>query len=201
MRTRDRKRPAIRAAIYTRVSTGRQERDMQLRECRTQCRRAGWRVIGEFTDAATGARRSRPGLDALLAQCKLRKVDIVVVWKLDRLSRSLTDLLNTAEDLTALGVNLVSLHDQIDTTTPSGKALFQLVGVFAEFERGIMQERIRAGLEAARSRGVRLGRPPTDPRRVQAARAIMKRGHSLRQAAKQTGIPASTLSRALKKRR
>lgn len=174
---------------------------MQLRECRAQCRRAGWRVAGEFSDAATGAKRARPGLDGLLSLCSLRKVDLVVVWKLDRLSRSLTDLLVTAEELKALGVDLVSLHDQVDTTTPSGKALFQLVGVFAEFERGIMQERIRAGLAAARARGVRLGRPPVDRKRVQAARALIKQGHSLRSAAERAGVPASTLSRALRKPR
>lgn len=199
--TTSRKRAALRAVIYTRVSTGKQERDMQLRECRAQCRRAGWRVAEEFTDAAPGAKRSRPGLDALLALCRLRKVDLVVVWKLDRLSRSLADLLATAEELKALGVDLISLHDQVDTTTPSGKALFQLVGVFAEFERGIMQERIRAGLAAARARGARLGRPPTDPKRIETARMHMKRGASLRAAAKSAGVPASTLSRVLRKRR
>lgn len=171
---------------------------MQLRECRAHCRRAGWRVRGEFTDTASGAKRARPGLEALMALCRRREIDLVVIWKLDRFSRSLSDLLTTAEELKALGVGLVSLHDQFDTTTPSGKALFQLVGVFAEFERGILQERVRAGLTAARARGARLGRPPTDPKRIQAARALMKRGASLRGAAKHTGLPASTLSRRLR---
>ena len=137
----------------------------------------------------------------MMALCRGHGVDLVVIWKLDRLSRSLSDLLATAEELNALGVDLVSLHDQVDTTTPSGKALFQLVGVFAEFERGILQERVRAGLLAARARGVRLGRPPTDPRRVHAARALMKQGLSLRKAAKKAALPASTLSRLLKERR
>ena len=169
--------------------------------CRAHCRRAGWKVVGDFFDTASGAKRVRPGLDSLMAICRQRKIDLVVIWKLDRLSRSLVDLLATAEELKALSIDLVSLHDQIDTTTPSGKALFQLVGVFAEFERGILQERVRAGLEAARARGMRLGRPPTDPKRIRAAHALMKQGQSLRLAAKSTGLAASTLSRVLKNRK
>ena len=110
-------------AIYARVSTGKQERDMQLRECRAHCRRAGWKVLDEFTDTASGAKRVRPGGDAMLALCRGRGVDLVVIWKLDRLSRSLSDLLSTADELNALGVDLVSLHDQVDTTTSAGKAL------------------------------------------------------------------------------
>jgi DNA invertase Pin-like site-specific DNA recombinase len=198
MTTKSKRNARLRAAIYARVSTGKQERDMQLRECRAHCRRAGWALAGEYTDTASGAKRERPGLDDLMALCRRRRVDLVVIWKLDRLSRSLADLLGTAEELKALGIDLVSLHDQIDTTTPTGKALFQLVGVFAEFERGILRERVRAGLQAARARGARLGRPPVDPKRVKAARVLMKQGLSLRRAAKKIGMGAATLSRALK---
>jgi DNA invertase Pin-like site-specific DNA recombinase len=188
--------PIKRAVIYSRVSTSRQEVAMQLRECKAFCKRAGWNVVEVITEQASGAKRTRPGLNKLLRLCHERRTDVLVIWKLDRLSRSLADLLNTAEELKALGVNLVSLHDQIDTTTPAGKALFQLVGVFAEFERELARERVKAGLEAARAKGKRLGRPKADSKKLARAQALLKEGLSLRKAAATAGVSAATLFRA-----
>jgi DNA invertase Pin-like site-specific DNA recombinase len=171
-----------RAAIYARVSTrnGHQDPETQLLALRQVAERAGWQIAGEYVDhGISGAKGhdKRPEFDRLLKDATRREFDIAMAWSVDRLGRSLQDLVAFLGDLHAQGVDLY-LHIQgIDTTTPGGKALFQMMGVFAEFERAIIQERVCAGLAKARAKGKRLGRPRVPAsveRSIQAARAAGK---------------------------
>jgi DNA invertase Pin-like site-specific DNA recombinase len=150
-----------RVAVYLRVSTMEQTTRNQARELRAVARRHGWSVVQEFEDAGlSGAkgRKDRPALDALLRSVARREVDLVAAWSVDRLGRSLTDLLDFLRELHAKGVDLF-LHQQgLDTSTPSGRAMFQMMGVFAEFERAMIRERLLAGLARAKDQGISLGR-------------------------------------------
>ena len=150
----------LRAALYARVSTDRQSTENQLRELRQAAERLGWEVVKEFVDRGiSGAkgRKDRPQLDALLKGVARKDFDVVASWSVDRLGRSLIDLVNMLQELHSTGVDLY-LHQQgINTTTPAGKALFGMMGVFAEFERGMIQERVRAGLARARAKGTKSG--------------------------------------------
>lgn len=153
---------AKRVAFYQRVSTNGQTTANQRRELQAVAKRHGWNVVQVFEDnGISGAkgRKDRPALDALLKAVARRDVDMVAAWSVDRLGRSLQDLLEILGELHAKGVDLY-LHQQgIDTSTPSGRAMFQMVGVFAEFERGIIRERVMAGIARAKADGVTLGRP------------------------------------------
>ena len=150
-----------RIAIYLRVSTGEQTTENQRRELEEVAARHGWRVVEFFEDAGiSGAkgRDKRPGLDRLLKAVARREVDMVAAWSVDRLGRSLIDLLDFLRELHAKGVDLF-LHQQgLDTSTPSGRAMFQMLGVFAEFERSMIRERVMAGLSRAKADGIQLGR-------------------------------------------
>lgn len=185
-----------RAAIYARTSTPGQDPDLQLVELRQVASQRGWRLVAEHVDrGVSGAKARRPGLDALLRAAQRGQVDLVLVWKLDRLGRSLPHLLELLGQLDAWGVQLVSARDPgIDTTTPTGRLLTQLLGAFAEFERGLVQERVVAGVERARARGVTLGRPRVDLTPDQAQAAIAEHG-SLRAAARALGVSRSVLDR------
>jgi DNA invertase Pin-like site-specific DNA recombinase len=150
------------AAIYARVSTnnGHQNPEMQLRELREFCQRRGWEIAGEYTDnGVSGAREHRPQLDRLLADCRKRLVDAVVVYRYDRFARSLRQLVNALEEFRALGIGFVSLHEGVDTSTPNGRLVFGIFASIAEFERELIRDRVRSGLALAKSRGRRLGRP------------------------------------------
>jgi len=151
----------MRAALYARVSTTNHGQDvnMQLRELREYCQRRGFEIAGEYTDNASGAKDSRPELNRLMADVHQRKCDAVLVWKLDRFGRSLRHLVNSLADLESLGVSFVSLRDNLDLGTPSGRLMFQIIGAMAEFERALIQERVKAGLRNARAKGRKLGRP------------------------------------------
>jgi DNA invertase Pin-like site-specific DNA recombinase len=188
-------------AIYARVSTDGQSVDNQLRELMTVADRHGWEVAATYTDEGiSGAkgRDRRPGLGALCAAVARREVDLVATWSVDRLGRSLQDLVGFLEELRAKGVDLY-LHVQgLDTSTPAGRAMFHMLGVFSEFERAMIQERVRAGLERARSRGRRLGRPPAlGPRQRRQLLRDRKAGMSLRALARKYGTTAPTVRRAL----
>ncbi len=152
----------LRAALYARVSTDRQSTENQLRELRQAAERLGWEVVKEYVDRGiSGAkgRKNRPQLDAMLKGVARKDFDVVASWSVDRLGRSLIDLVNMLQELHSTGVDLY-LHQQgINTTTPAGKALFGMMGVFAEFERGMIQERVRAGMARAKSRGTKSGNP------------------------------------------
>src|SRR5499426_4279957 len=154
-----------RAALYTRVSTDRQTVENQISELRQVAERRGWEVVEIYRDAGiSGAkgRDQRPGLDAMLKDAGRRRFDVVMAWAIDRLGRSLTDLLETIKHLEACGVDLYLDQQAIDTTTPMGKLVFQLTGAFAEFERTMIRQRIKAGLKRAVAQGVKLGRPKID---------------------------------------
>jgi DNA invertase Pin-like site-specific DNA recombinase len=154
-------RPITRAAVYARVSTLKgQDPEVQLRELREYASRRGWVVENEYVDQGiSGSKESRPALNRLMADAYRRKFDAVLVWKIDRFGRSLKHLVNSLAELGALGVAFVSFRDNLDLSTPSGRLMFQIIGAMAEFERALIQERVRAGLRNARAKGKRLGRP------------------------------------------
>jgi DNA invertase Pin-like site-specific DNA recombinase len=188
-------------ALYLRVSTGEQTTKNQRRELEAASKRHGWAVVAVFEDAGiSGAkgRQDRPGLDALLKAVARREVDMVMAWSVDRLGRSLVDLLATLQELHAKGVDLY-LHQQgLDTSTPSGRAMFQMLGVFSEFERAMIQERVRAGLARAKAEGVTLGRPTledSDPARAVKVREMRARGVGVRKIARELGVGVGTILR------
>jgi DNA invertase Pin-like site-specific DNA recombinase len=187
-----------RVALYARVSTsnGHQDPEMQLRELREFCSRRGWQVAREYVDHMSGSKDSRPALNQLMADAGRRKIDAVLVWKLDRFARSLKMLVTSLSELEALGVAFVSLRDNLDLTTPSGRLMFQVIGAMAEFERALIQERVKAGLRNARAKGRRLGRPRAI---VNVSKLVFLRGqgHSWAQITAETGISKGTAQRAL----
>ena len=190
-----------RVALYLRVSTGEQTTKNQRRELEAAAERHGWTVGAVFEDAGiSGAkgRKDRPGLDAMLKAVARREVDLVMAWSVDRLGRSLVDLLATLQELHAKEVDLY-LHQQgLDTSTPSGRAMFGMMGVFAEFERSMIQERVKAGLARARDEGVTLGRPTledADPKRAAEVRAMRARGVGVRKIARELGVGVGTVLR------
>ena len=188
-------------AIYARVSTDGQTVENQTRELQAVAKRHGWTVAATFVDQGiSGAkgRNGRPGFDALLKAIARREVDIVAAWSVDRLGRSLQDLVGFLGELHAKGVDLY-LHVQgLDTTTPAGKAMFGMLGVFGEFERSMIQARVLAGLDRARAKGKRLGRPPkVTPAMKSAIVAARADGVSLRKIAAAQGVALATVQSAL----
>jgi DNA invertase Pin-like site-specific DNA recombinase len=150
-----------RAAIYMRVSTTDQHPEIQEGEVLEYVKRRGWSVFKKYCDkGVSGAVERRPALDALLADCRHKKIDVVVVWKFDRFARSLKQLLNALELFRTLGISFVSCTESIDTSLPHGEMLFQIIGAIAQWERSLIAERVKAGLQHARNNGKRLGRPP-----------------------------------------
>ncbi len=192
---------AKRAAIYVRVSTDSQTTDNQLRELRAVAKRMGWKLDGEYVDrgiSGSKGRASRPAFDRLLTGAARKEFDVIMAWSVDRLGRSLRDLVDFLGDIHAKGVDLY-LHQQgIDTTTPSGKMMFQMCGVFAEFERAIIVDRVKAGLKRARSQGKRLGRPlGTTPATRRAVIAAHAKGAGKKRLARQFKIGVGTVQRIL----
>ena len=147
---------------------------MQTRELREYCERRGWKVTGEYVDEGiSGTKDSRPELNKLMADAHRRRFDAVVVWRFDRFARSVSHLLRALENFKALGIEFVSLSEQVDTSTPTGKMVFTVLGAVAELERSLIAERVKAGLRNARAKGKRLGRPrvAVDAARIGALRA------------------------------
>jgi DNA invertase Pin-like site-specific DNA recombinase len=188
----------MRVGLYARVSTmHNQNPEMQLSELREYGTHRGWQIVGEYVDEGiSGSRERRPQLDRLMADAHRRKFDLIAVWKIDRFGRSLKHLVNALADLDSLGVAFVSLRDNLDLSTPSGRLMFQIIGAMAEFERSLIQERVRAGLRNAQARGVRLGRPRTVVDADQIAR-LRASGASWREVAEQMRIGVGTAVRAL----
>jgi len=159
-----------RAVIYTRVSTDGQTTDNQLLELKKAAAQAGWEIVGIYEDkgiSGSKGRDERPGFDRLCKDATRRKFDVVMSWSVDRLGRSLQDLVGFLSELHAVGVDLFLFQQGLDTTTPAGKAMFQMMGVFAEFEHAMISDRVKAGLNRARAQGKRLGRQPTSPGMVE----------------------------------
>lgn len=177
---------AKRAAIYVRVSTTDQETDMQETELKEYSENRSWNCTVYRDKGQSGARNDRPALTALLGDMRKRKFDVVVVWALDRLARSLKQLLRIAEDCKSLGVDLVSLKQNVDTTLPAGRLTFQVLGAVAEFEREMLRERVRAGMAQAKRAGKRVGRPARRqflPADIERMRTLRSGGTSVRQLA------------------
>jgi len=150
------------AAIYLRVSTADQKPDLQFDALRAYAERAGLEIVREYLDVAvSGRRQGRPQLDALMQDARNHAFDCVLVWKFDRFARSTKHLLTALEEFDHLGIRFVSIQDQIDTTSPMGKAMFKLIGAMAELESSLISERVSAGMKAAKARGKHLGRPRT----------------------------------------
>lgn len=187
-----------RAALYLRVSTDGQTVDNQRLALEAVCEQRGWQVVQTYSDnGVSGAkgRTQRPGLDAMLRDASRGRFDVVMAWALDRLGRSLLDLLDTLGELEAAGVALILHQQAIDTTTPAGRMFFQVTGAFAEFERAMIRSRVRAGLERAKARGVRLGRPKTGAKVEAVIRARLATGEGIKKVAKAVGVGNGTVSR------
>lgn len=196
-------KPSIgkRVALYLRVSTSEQTTDNQRHDLQQVAQRHGWNVAAVFEDAGiSGAkgRDHRPGLDALMKVVARREVDMVAAWSVDRLGRSLTDLMDVLRDLHAKGVDLF-LHQQgLDTSTPSGRAMYQMLGVFAEFERAMIRERVMSGLARAKVDGTKLGRrtlESADARKARAIRTMLGEGTGVRQIARDLRVGVGTVLR------
>jgi DNA invertase Pin-like site-specific DNA recombinase len=201
---------ARRAALYVRVSTDHQTVENQVVELHQVAERRGWQVVEVYKDAGiSGAkgRDQRPGLDAMLKDASRRKFDVVMVWAIDRLGRSLIDLLGTIQHLEACGVDLYLDQQSLDTTTPMGKLLFQVTGAFAEFERTMIRQRVNAGLSVIKTKikrdgrftsmaGIvrsRLGRPGAEPEKIAHARAELAKGVGIGKVARLTGLGTGTV--------
>jgi DNA invertase Pin-like site-specific DNA recombinase len=183
------------SALYARVSTRDkgQDPEMQLAELREYAVKRGWQVAGEFVDIGiSGSKESRPQLDAMLRLAKSRKLDVIAVWKLDRFGRSLRHLVDELAELKAVGCAFVSLRDNLDLSTPSGKLMFHVIGAMAEFERELIRERVKAGLAHARSKGQKLGRPRVRRERDKDAKAIRR----MRGEGQSYGVIAKELGRS-----
>src|SRR5271169_5939974 len=193
---------AMIVAIYARVSTSDQSCDMQLHALREYVARQGWQVHAEYVDTGfSGAAASRPRLDQLLRDARLRKFEGVRVWKLDRRGRSVAHSVKSIQELVSLGIRFLSPTESIDTgaDSPMSKFLLHLFAAFAEMERGIIRERVCAGVRAAKANGTRLGRPKRVFRREEAI-ALRKQGMSWRNVAKALEMPMSTVIDACRER-
>src|ERR1700723_1585421 len=189
-----------RIAIYLRVSTSKQETSNQRRELEAVARRSGWQIVKTYEDAGiSGAkgRDKRPGLDAMMKAVNAKEFQMVAAWSVDRLGRSLTDLLAILQALHDKGVDLF-LHQQgLDTSTTAGRAMFQMLGVFAEFERGIIRERVNAGLARARENGTKLGRRRVKPSVEATIRELRAKGDGILKIARTLGVGTSVVQRVV----
>ncbi len=187
-------------ALYARVSTDGRSTENQLRELRAAIARHGWTIAAEYVDRGiSGAkgRKDRPRFDALLHAVARKEFDMIAAWSVDRLGRSLQDLVGFLGELQSKKVDLYLHQQALDTSTPSGKAMFGMLGVFAEFERTIIQERVKAGLARARAKGTTLGRPRTDPKVERQIRSLAAQGVGKVKIARMLGIGVSVTQRVL----
>jgi len=183
----------VKIAIYARVSTHNgQDPEVQLRELREYCQRRGWEITREYVDVGiSGGKEKRPELDELLHHAHRRYFDAVVVWRFDRFARSVSHLLKALENFRSLGIEFVSLSEQVDTSTPTGKMVFTVLGAVAELERSLIVERVRAGLRNAKAKGKKLGRPRKVTRPDVISR-MRSQGASWRSIGTALGVSAAT---------
>jgi DNA invertase Pin-like site-specific DNA recombinase len=189
-----------RVGIYLRVSTNWQTTENQRRELEAVAARSGWEIVGIYEDTGiSGAkgRDERPGFDRLLKDATARKINMIAAWSVDRLGRSLQHLVGFLTDLRALGRNLYLHQQALDTSTPSGRAMFQMCGVFAEFERGMIRERVNAGLARAKERGVRLGRRSVNSSVETRIRELRAAGMGILKIGRTLGVGTSVVQRVL----
>jgi len=189
---------AKRVALYLRVSTDTQTTENQRRALEAVASQRGWTVVRVYEDAGiSGAkgRDKRPGFDSMLKDASRARFDVVMAWALDRLGRSLVGLLETLHELDTAHVDLFLHQQAIDTTSPAGRMFFHVTGAFAEFERGMIRQRVNAGLDRARAKGVRLGRPRVAPSKEAAVRASLAAGTSIGKTAALCGVGSGTVQR------
>jgi putative DNA-invertase from lambdoid prophage Rac len=192
----------MKAAIYARVSTldKGQDTEVQLRDLRSYAQARGWIVAGEYVDRGqSGAKDRRPELDRLMTDVKKRKVDLILCWRLDRLGRSLKHLILTLDELQSVGVGFVSYNENLDLTTSTGRLMFQLLGAFAEFERNLIKERVKAGLANAKAKGAKLGRPSPEFDEDELIR-LRKSGVTIRRIAERLNLRKSFVHKTLSNR-
>jgi DNA invertase Pin-like site-specific DNA recombinase len=195
------------AAIYLRVSTGEQTTENQRRELEAVAADKGWTIVAVYEDAGiSGAngRDKRPGFDTMLKDAVRRRFDVLMAWSVDRLGRSLLDLIGALQELHGAGADLFLQQQAVDTTTPAGKAMFQMLGVFAEFERAVIQARINAGIARAKEQGTKSGKPigrPTLPADKEAAILNhLNAGTGILKTAKLVGVGSGTVQRVMRRR-
>lgn len=187
----------MRVALYARVSTEGQDPEVQLMALRAHATQRGWQVVEEFVDrGVSGAKERRPALDRLMKRAWAGHVQVVLVWRFDRLARSVKHLVTALETFRSLQVEFVSLQEQLDTATPIGQAMFTIIGAMAQLERDIIRERVKAGLERAKGRGIRLGRPRV-PVVVRELATLREQGLSVGQLARRFRCSRSTVRRYL----
>jgi DNA invertase Pin-like site-specific DNA recombinase len=189
----------MRTALYARVSTNDKGQDvsMQIREFHEFCARRQWEVIDEYVDhGVSGSKDSRPELNRMMADAKRRKFDAVVVYRFDRFARSTRHLVNALAEFSALGIQFISMHEGIDTSTPNGRLVFGIFASIAEFERDLIRERVRSGIANRKAKGLRIGRKPVaiDPIAVTRLQA---QGRSIRQIAAELGCSRSLVHRTV----
>ena len=187
-----------RAALYLRVSTDKQTVENQRTALTAIAERRGWQIVTTYTDAGiSGAkgRKDRPGLDAMLKEAQRGAFDVLMAWSIDRIGRSLIDLLATIQHLEACHVDLYLDQQSLDTTTPAGKLMFSVTGAFAEFERSMIRQRIHAGLKRAMAEGKTLGRPLNDPNAIAKAKRALRKGMGINRTAKLVGLSNGTVQR------
>lgn len=187
-----------RAAFYVRVSTDGQSVENQLRDLRAVANRLGWTIVAVFADEGVSGAKSRdqrPDFDRMLKGVARREFDLIAAWSVDRLGRSLQHLVGFLAEINGRQIDLY-LHTQgLDTSTPAGRALFGMLGVFAEFERAILIDRVKAGIGRARAQGKHCGRPRLDPAKAESIRRLLASGHSMAKVAKTVGVGVGTVHR------
>ena len=192
----------VRAALYARCSTHDkgQDPELQLVPIREYCQRRGFTIIGEYVDnGISGTKERRPQLDRLFEAARKRQIDVILVWKLDRFGRSLKQLVTALEELSSIGVGFVSYQDNLDLTTAQGRLMFHIIGAMAEFERELIRERVKAGLENARRKGRRLGRkpiPPIDHKKIIDV-YLSDKSQSIRSIGRKTNMNYGTVNKTL----
>lgn len=188
----------MKAGIYARVSTYDQHTlDMQIDAMNKYAKARDWLIVTEIAEIGSGAKNSRPKREELINQAKRRQIDVIIVWKLDRWGRSVNDLFHTLNELSGLSVGFISLTEALDLTTPTGRAMAGLLAIFAEFEREILRERVKAGIEHARKKGGLHGRPATTKKYTNEIRALFKEGMSQSEISRKFGIGRTSVRRIL----
>jgi DNA invertase Pin-like site-specific DNA recombinase len=209
--------PARRAALYVRVSTAKktaqanadtgerayeQNPTVQLEYLESVVQQRGWSLVATYTDRDSGAKDKRPGLESLMADAHRAKFDVVVVWRFNRFARSARRLVVALEEFRGLGIDFVSTQEQLDTSTPMGRAMFTIIAAMAELERDNMRENIMAGMAHAAKHGTKSGKPPGRPRRIVDARSVLQlweEGHGMAKIGKLLNVSSSTAWRAFQK--
>jgi DNA invertase Pin-like site-specific DNA recombinase len=185
-------------AIYARVSTHEQDPDMQLMALRDYATKRDFHVFNEYVDVISGKTETRENYDRLFADVRKRKIDIVLVWRFDRFARSTKALITALDEFSGLGVDFISYQENIDTTSPLGRAIFTIIAAIAEFEKDLIVQRVKAGLEKAKSKGQQLGRRPITADQQTTIHSLRSDGLSIRQIAKKEKLSVGVVSKYLK---